>query len=354
MLDLGFIDRGDAELAAAEPLVMRQRAPTEIVTAEYFTEEVRRRLVEEHGEAFLYQGGLSIRTTLSPALQAIADRALRDGLLAYDRRHGWRGPEVRLESTEGWPGQLADARPCRRHRRLAAGGGARGDAGRALRSASRTAAPAALPLAALAWARTVAGEDGLGPEVTAADQVVQPGDVVWVERRRARGRRRDGRRPTAPPRYALRQPPEVEGAVVALDPHTGRVLAMSGGFSFRRSVFNRATQALRQPGSALKPFVYLAGLESGLTPSSILLDAPIVIDQGPGLGKWKPVNYSRPLLRAEHAAARAREVAQPDDRAARPGDRHGPGRRDGASLRHRPRHGPQSGLGARRRRGRPA
>ena len=138
--------------------------------------------------------------------------------------------------------------------------------------------------------------------MTAPDQVVQPGDVVWVEpladpeARDVAVAGTDVAVATSghgePVRYALRQPPEVEGAVVALDPHTGRVLAMSGGFSYAQSVFNRATQALRQPGSALKPFVYLAGLENGLTPSSILLDAPIVIDQGPGLGKWKPANYS--------------------------------------------------------------
>jgi penicillin-binding protein 1A len=98
---------------------------------------------------------------------------------------------------------------------------------------------------------------------------------------------------TSAAHYALRQPPEVDGAIVAMDPHTGRLLAMRGGFNYQRSEFNRATQALRQPGSALKPFVYLAALENGFTPSSILLDAPIVVDQGPGLGKWKPANYSR-------------------------------------------------------------
>jgi penicillin-binding protein 1A len=131
--------------------------------------------------------------------------------------------------------------------------------------------------------------------VTAPDQVVRAGDVVWVEPLAAANASTEAAASATtsePTRYALRQPPEVEGAVVALDPHTGRVLAMSGGFSYGQSVFNRATQALRQPGSALKPFVYLAGLESGLTPSSILLDAPIVVDQGPGLGKWKPANYS--------------------------------------------------------------
>jgi penicillin-binding protein 1A len=286
MLELGFITPADAEQAMAEPLVMRHRAPTELVTADYFTEEVRRQLVEEHGEAFLYQGGLSIRTTLSPTLQAIADRALRDGLVAYDQRHGWRGPEARLESTDDWPSQLAeldhaDGRPSWRLAVVLETGP--GGAMIGLGDGSR----AELPLSAMAWARPALGNDQLGPEVTAAEQVVRPGDVVWVEPLTA-----DDGAAGEPPRYALRQSPEVEGAVVALDPHNGRVLAMSGGFSYARSVFNRATQALRQPGSALKPFIYLAGLESGFTPSSILLDAPIVIDQGPGLGKWKPINYS--------------------------------------------------------------
>jgi penicillin-binding protein 1A len=298
MLDLGFIDRADAEHALAEPLVMRHRAPTEIVKADYFTEEVRRQLVEEHGEAFLYQGGLSIRTTLSPPLQAIAQKALRDGLIAYDRRHGWRGPKSHLESMDNWPDQLAglDHSDGLDAWRLAvvletnADGAVLG-----LEDGSR----GLLPLAGMTWARHEISEDERGPEVTAADQVVQPGDVIWVEPladQKAAAADPNVTVATSgnaePVRYMLRQPPEIEGAVVALDPHTGRVLAMSGGFSYAQSVFNRATQALRQPGSAIKPFVYLAGLENGFTPSSILLDAPIVIDQGPGLGKWKPANYS--------------------------------------------------------------
>ena len=114
---------------------------------------------------------------------------------------------------------------------------------------------------------------------------------------------------------------------MALDPHTGRVLAMSGGFSYRQSKFNRATQAHRQPGSAFKPFVYLAALESGMTPASIMLDAPIALDQGPGLPRWRPENYTERLLGPDHAARRAREVAQPDLRAGRPADRHGQGHR---------------------------
>src|SRR5262245_53951603 len=110
MLDVGFIDRAEAEQAIAEPLVLRQRAPTEMVSADYFVEEVRRELVEQHGEPFLYQGGLSIRTTISPTLQAIADKALRDGLIDYDHRHGWRGPEAQttLPDDPAWPAHLAE------------------------------------------------------------------------------------------------------------------------------------------------------------------------------------------------------------------------------------------------------
>jgi penicillin-binding protein 1A len=289
MLVVGYIDREEAERAIAEPLEMHRRAPTEIVTADYFTEEVRRRLVEDHGEAFLYQGGLSIRTTLDPDLQNVADRALRTGLIAYDRRHGWRGPARHLDVGDDWSEQLAQLE---RQQDFAEGL----DSWRlalVLEVAPETARigfadreEAALALAEVRWARTSL-EGGLGPEIVAVDQVLTRGDVIWVEPVES-----EGDVDQAGVRYTLRQPPEVDGAVVALDPHTGRVLAMSGGFNYARSVFNRATQALRQPGSALKPFVYLAGLEAGLTPSSIFLDAPIVVDQGPGLGKWKPVNYS--------------------------------------------------------------
>jgi penicillin-binding protein 1A len=266
---------------------MRRRAPTEMAVAEYFTEEVRRELVSQQGEEFLYEGGLSIQTTLSPYLQTLADRALLNGLIAYDRRHGWRGPAARLELTEGWQSRLVeiDQTDGLDSWQLAAVLEVAADGATVSFPDGRTGV---LPLAELTWARA-AGEDGnRGPQITHPEQVVAPGDVIWVEALAAE----EAGASDEPPRFTLRQPPEVEGAVVALNPHTGRVLAISGGYSFKRSVFNRATQALRQPGSALKPFIYLAGLASGLTPSSIFLDAPIVFDQGPGLGKWKPVNYS--------------------------------------------------------------
>ncbi len=280
MLEDGYIDEAEATAALAEPLVVRSRAGTEFASAPFFTEEVRRQLVARFGEEGFYEGGLSVRTTVQPRLQAIADRALRDGLSAYDRRHGWRGPLAHLEEAAmaAWPEALAAFDPgfeldsWRRAVVL--------DLGRdAAEIGFEDGSTGRLPLEAMRWARRV-GDDGVGPEPRRPADVLTRGDVIVVEPAQEPGS------------FALRQRPEVEGALVAMDPHTGRVLAMSGGFSFRQSQYNRATQARRQPGSAFKPFVYLAALEHGYTPSTIVLDAPIVVDQGPGLPKWKPENYS--------------------------------------------------------------
>lgn len=286
LLEDGAITPAEHDAARAEPIETRSRDSIDYARADFFTEEVRRQLVQAFGEDGFYQGGLSVRTTVDPRLQALADRALRHGLAAYDRdRQGWRGPLGELDLAalgDAWPAALAAFDP----------GFELIDWKKALvletgRSAARLGLPdgtvAALPLAEVTWAREELGDGRFGPAIEAVSQVVRPGDVVLVEPVEAA----DG---TA--RMALRQRPSVEGALVALDPHTGRVLAMSGGFSFRQSQFNRATQAYRQPGSAFKPFVYLTALEEGFTPSSIILDAPLVIDQGPGLPRWKPENYS--------------------------------------------------------------
>lgn len=285
MLDDGYIDRAEYDAARAEPIVVRRRSEEEFVSAGFFTEEVRRQLVERLGEAGFYEGGLSVRTTLEPRLQAIADRALRDGLAAYDRRQGFRGPLAQLDVNA--PDLLARLQRIDpgfelMHWKLAVVRAVERDGARLLVA---DGSEGLLPLAELAWARKRDAQGRLGPPIRDARQVLSVGDVVLVEPL-AR----------APGQFGLRQRPEVEGALVALDPHTGRVLAMSGGFSFRESQFNRATQARRQAGSAFKPFVYLAALEAGYTPSSIVLDAPIVIDQGPGLPKWRPENYGQDYL----------------------------------------------------------
>ncbi len=282
MLEDGLITAAEASVASAKPLAVRSREATEMVEAGYFTEEVRRWLYERYGERGLYKGGLSVRTTLDPVMQATADKMLRRGLLAYDRRHGWRGPLSRMEVTTNWPGQLAkfEPPPSPDSWRIALVldvhldgveiGLADGQGG-------------FVPLDELTWARQPVGERAVGPEVTQASDVLAQGDIVFVEPM-AHGTGRI---------YGLRQVPEVGGALVAIDPHNGRVLAMSGGFNFAESQFNRVTQARRQPGSAFKPFVYLAALDSGFTPATTVLDAPFVVDQGAELGKWKPENYSQ-------------------------------------------------------------
>ncbi|MEZ5836865.1 MAG: PBP1A family penicillin-binding protein [Geminicoccaceae bacterium] len=290
MLDDGYITPEEAAQARSEPLTLRSRAPTDFVSADFFTEEVRRTLVDRFGEDGFYGGGLSVRTTVDPQLQHMADTALRRGLSAYDRRKGYRGPIGHIDvDAPDWQKQLDAFDPGFETSpwqvALVRESGSKA-AGLALAGGEKIEIQARH----LYWARRIGGDGRLGPEVARADQVLAPGDVVLVTLVEPEDEDGDGK-VDGKAVWGLRQRPEVDGAVVALDPHTGRVLAMSGGFSFRQSKFNRATQAERQPGSAFKPFVYLAALEAGYTPSSIILDAPLVIDQGEGLPRWKPANY---------------------------------------------------------------
>ncbi len=288
MLEDGAISPAEAARARATPLEVRRRTKTEFIKAGYFSEEVRRELADRYGEAKLYKGGLAVRTTLDPRLQDIADRTLRQGLEEYDRRHGWRGPIAHVDPAPDQFVKLAAIKPPpgMGDWRLAIvtgtdkGGAdiilAGGEAGR-------------IPFAEMKWARPWREKQKVGPPVRKPSDVVVPGDVVAVA-----GIAADKKGNAYPEgTFSLRQIPEIEGALVAMDPHTGRVLAMSGGYSYEKSQFNRVTQAMRQPGSAFKPIVYLAAIDMGYTPSTLILDAPFVIDQGPGLPKWRPANYTQ-------------------------------------------------------------
>jgi len=284
----GFVSAEEARAAKAEPLRVRRRDPTEFVRADYFTEEVRRRLFDLYGEESLYQGGLSVRTTVDPTLQAAGEAALRAGLEAYDRRHGWRGPVARIALGDGWPARLAAvAAPSDPEGwRLAVVTDLAPDAARL---GFADGGVGDISLKELRWARKWRPNQRVGPKIKRPQDVLAPGDVVFVEALDAGDADKGG---GAAPLYALRQIPDVGGALVAMDPHTGRVLAMVGGYDFATSQFNRATQAMRQPGSAFKPIVYMAALDHGMTPATIVDDAPIVIDPGDGQPKWKPANYS--------------------------------------------------------------
>src|SRR5215475_407638 len=288
MLEDGKITKEQADLAMAEPLRLRQRDTTESVTADYFAEEVRREIAADPqlGQEKLYKGGLYIRSSLDPKLQELADRVLRAGLVRYDQRHGYRGPVQQIDPGPDWQKRLAAVPlPIGLYDwRLAMVI----DAGApSLHVGFADGSEGTMPLAELKWAQRAENGRIVGKAIAKASDALQPGDVVMAEKVTTDA----SNNPYPADTYALRQIPEVSGAMVVMDPHTGRVFAMTGGWSYQQSEFNRATQAYRQPGSSFKPIVYMAALDSGYTPSTIVLDAPITIDQGPGLPLWTPENY---------------------------------------------------------------
>ena len=280
----GFITNVQAEAAKRSALGVTQKATsTHTFAAEYFAEEVRRELYDRYGEKKLYDGGLSVRTTLDTKLQVLARQTLTEGLVRFDETQGWRGPVAKIDISGDWGVKLADVKaladvaPWRlavvletsdQSARIGLPPG-REPGG----YVSKERDVGIVPLDGVKWARTG------GKPVSKVGQVLNSGDVVYVEPAKLAGQ------------YRLHQVPEVSGAMVVEDPWTGRVLAMVGGFSYDQSQFNRATQALRQPGSSFKPIVYAAALDNGYTPSTLILDGPIEVDQGPGLGTWKPENY---------------------------------------------------------------
>ncbi len=296
MLEDGYITEQEAREARAEPLTVQRRSETEVVSANYFAEEIRRELAARFGQKALYEGGLVVRATVDPRLQAIADGALRDGLEAYDRRHGWRGPYARMKTAEAETGKLPDDWQERLSRialppgigdwRMAVTLSVKAD-GATIGFAD--ASVGHIPFEQMKWANQWLPDQRYGPPPKSPSAVLTAGDVILAE-----AVQEDGKGTPYPSgTFALRQLPAIEGALVALDPHTGRVLAMTGGYSTERSEFNRVTQAKRQPGSAFKPIVYLSALENGYTPATLVLDAPVALPQGPGLPLWRPKNYSK-------------------------------------------------------------
>ncbi len=296
MASNGFITQEQADKAKAEPLkVVPRTTGPHIFGADYFAEEVRRQLIEKYGERGLYQGGLSVRTSLDPKLQRLARKALMDGLLGYDTNNGWRGPVSKLTYTGDWGPALAEVKalsdvPEWRLGVVLSVGDQEAIVGLQPRrlvtgeiSTERERGIVAFDQSK--WATRMA--DGVKRTAIGKGMasIVMPGDVVYVEKVGAG----TGERQI----YRLRQVPDISGAIVVMDPHTGRVLATTGGFSFAESEFNRATQAWRQPGSSFKPFVYAAALDNGYTPSSLVLDGPIEINPGGGQPVWKPENYSQ-------------------------------------------------------------
>jgi penicillin-binding protein 1A len=286
MADNGYITDAQAEAARAVPLTAYSRPlGSQAADTAYFVEEVRRQLYGKYGAKQLYDGGLQVRASLDTRLQNFAVAALRTGLVRYDRRHGWRGAKQHIAVTGDWKTRLGmiPNQSGIDTWRLAA---VLGITGNELRIGFGDGSVGVVPYDGYKWARRQLRNATVGAAPSKPSDVAAAGDLVYVEPIDPK----DGGKPG---QYGLRQVPEINGAIVAMDPHTGRVLALSGGFSYASSQFDRAMQAQRQPGSSFKPFVYAAALDNGYTPASKVLDGPFEKDMGPGQGIWRPENFER-------------------------------------------------------------
>jgi penicillin-binding protein 1A len=289
MLDNDYITQAEYDEATKKPLVVNPRPfGAQLFAAESFAEEVRRELSQMYGKDKLGKGGLSVRTTLDPKLQIYARQALARGLIAFDRKRGFRGPVKKVEVQGDWgllldkPRAPADLAPWRLAvvTEVNEQQATIGLQPKLLPDGKPEAAreTGVVPVALMGWARAYVDGKKLGPKIDKATDVLAVGDVIYVAPSSDEGQ------------WHLVQMPDVEGALIAMDPHTGRVLSLVGGFSYGNSQFNRAVQAMRQPGSAFKPIAYAAALDNGYTPSSVVLDAPVEY-QMPNGEVWKPKNY---------------------------------------------------------------
>ena len=266
LLDNEFIDNDKYEEVKKTNIILKKKKKIFLEDSQYFIEDVRKNIIEKLTYEKVYKQGFNINTPINLNLQKFATNSLREGLKNYDRRKGWRGAianktysknwfkdlkKYKLENSIGW--KLAIVKEINQFSvNIETSDGAKG----------------IISYKNISWTKKEFNE------------LLKVGDVIYVKELQKNN-------------FSLEQVPEINGGIVVMDPYTGRVLALSGGFSFKNSEFNRASQALRQPGSAFKPFVYALALENNYTPTTLILDAPLVLDQGSDLKKWKPENYGK-------------------------------------------------------------
>ena len=266
LLDNNYINKKDYDKFASNKIVLKKIKKIFSEDTKYYVEDIRKDVINKLGYDKVYRQGLNINTPINLKLQKIATQSLRDGLVAYDKRRGWRGPvqkkrdlntwtngleNFRLEKSINW--DLAIIKKIDKFN---------------VEIETEKKSKGIIKYENISWTKKEFSD------------LFNIGDVVYVEN-------------ISGNIFTLRQLPKVNGGIVVMDPFTGRVLALSGGFSFKKSEFNRATQAARQPGSAFKPFIYALALENGYTPSTLILDAPLVLEQGYDLKMWKPENYGK-------------------------------------------------------------
>ena len=266
LLDNNFINSAQYNSFIREEIKLKKRKKILLENSLYYVEDVRKDILDKFGYDKVYKEGLNIKTPIDLNLQTIATEALRDGLIAYDKRKGWRGPLDNKVYSEGWSKDLKKFKLEKVfHWDLAI---VKNINKFSIEIETDKNETGIIEYKDINWIKKETSE------------IFKKGDIIFVKKIK-KGI------------YSLKQIPEVNGSIVVMDPFTGRVLAMTGGFSFKQSEFNRASQALRQPGSAFKPFIYALALENDYTPSSLVLDAPLVLEQGTDLKLWKPQNYGK-------------------------------------------------------------
>tara|TARA_Y100000590_G_scaffold434929_1_gene553749 strand:+ start:598 stop:2934 length:2337 start_codon:yes stop_codon:yes gene_type:complete len=266
LFDNNYIGKEELKKFSEKNINLKKRKTVYLENSNYYVEDIRKLIVDKYGFEKVYKQGFTINTPLNLNLQEQATKSLREGLIEFDKKKGWRGSltnkkinsdwtknlkEYKLEESIGW--KLAIVKKINRFN---------------VKIQTSEMDEGIIEFSSISWTKKN------------FEDLFEVGDVIYVEKIKGN-------------KFNLRQLPIVNGAITVLDPYTGRILALSGGFSFKNSEFNRATQALRQPGSAFKPFVYALALENGYTPATLILDAPIVFDQGEDLKLWKPENYGK-------------------------------------------------------------
>ena len=261
-----YINKIQYEKFINKKIILKKRKKTFTEDTSYYVEDIRKNVVNQLGFNKVYKQGLNISTPINLDLQKIAIKSLREGLISYDKRKGWRGPLLKEKKIINWKDKI--------------------DKFRLEKSINWDLA---IIKKIDKFSVEIETEDNVTGNIEYENiswikkefnEILKVGDVIYVEHLNNN-------------KFSLRQLPLANGGIVVMDPFTGRVLALSGGFSFKKSEFNRATQALRQPGSAFKPFIYALALENGYTPSTLILDAPLVLEQGYDLKMWKPENYGK-------------------------------------------------------------
>ena len=266
LLENDYINKKNYDEFLNSKIILKKKKNFFSEDTKYYVEDIRKDVVDKLGYDNVYRKGLNINTPINLKLQKIATQSLRDGLVSYDKRRGWRGPVHKKKNTINWTNGLEkfkleksinwDLAIIKKINKFN------------VEIETEIKLKGTIEYENISWTKKEFSE------------LFDIGDVVYVEKIRDNI-------------FALRQLPNVNGGIVVMDPFTGRVLALSGGFSFKKSEFNRATQAARQPGSAFKPFIYALALENGYTPSTLILDAPLVLEQGYDLKMWKPENYGK-------------------------------------------------------------